>query len=980
MPVSPLRVCPVLIQREPEIETLKSLLTGALSGHAQTVVVSGEAGVGKSRLVSDIARHARARGFDVLSGNCLERDRDYPFGPFIDAMRREQHPTASRVAGVPQRQPRNDGVIAVEEITPSRTQTRREMFDAITAAIADHATASPILLILEDLHWADPTSLELLEILPRRLTECPVLILGSTRANESPPELTALLTSLRRQRLVTELSLQPLDLAAVTEMVERILGKQVGTTLAAEIHRRTSGNPFFVEELLATLPEGVTANWILGEHPLPSNLQQILTERLRGLDPTAVRLLHLAAVAGQQMSYDLLAATASIPEVELIAGLRRLVDAQILFEDRSSTAMIFAFRHALVREAVLSTLLRPELRILHLLVAEALEAQIAASPAILPNELAGELGYHFHAAGAWERALPYAEIAGEAAWRIQASLEALRHSLRALDAALALGDPRAGALHLRCGLALQLLGDFHEARHHLDAARERATQTGQLGDAAAALIGLSSLAASRDYDESHRFALSALETANQTGDPDLISRARNRLGNVLVNLGKFSDGRGMHEAALRQVQAKGDRWGTADCWDLIGMARYLAGDVPDARSAFGRAVDLFTELGDRERLASALTSRGLYLAVLDGVCESDAAPSDFEHDAVTGLAICRQLAWRAGEAYALVARSTAALGAGRFGEARLHGEHALAIAQDIAHEQWQVIALLNLGIQDVEMQDLAGAMEWFLEARRIAVAARAEQWRERIDAWIAWCEGDVERAGQIVDRGRTLTGAGSIGQRRALMVLGEAALASGDWQSGLDLVESLLGGAAGPRSVGALLLRSDILAAIGRDNEADAGYLEARRIATAVGPRTMLWRIAAGRARLWAGRDPETGRSEAAIARTELLALANSIPGEASRAEFLAAPLIRPWIGPSGRRRTASQAAAGGLTPRELSVAMLVARGLSNKEIAGELAISEKTVEMHVSSCLGKLEFGSRAQLAAWVVGEQLIVPASPRE
>ena len=322
-----------------------------------------------------------------------------------------------------------------------------------------------------------------------------------------------------------------------------------------------------------------------------------------------------------------------------------------------------------------------------------------------------------------------------------------------------------------------------------------------------------------------------------------------------------------------------------------------------------------------------------------------------------------------------MALSCAAIGEGRYGEAQTHGEHALAIAEEIGHSQWTVISLLTLGILDVELLDVDAASVRFERARDIAHAGSAEQWVERLDAWIGFCrvrDNPGDPAVTALASRSTDSSPSSIGQRRVLFALMERELAAGRPVKALELADRLVSGAAGPRAASAVLRRSDVLVALGRTEEANAGYRDARRLAVEVGPRSVIWRSAAALTRLWRDHDPAVANEEAALARSEVMALAMSLSDETRRGAFLRAPELRQWVRPSGRRRTAVAPAPGGFTPREREVAACVGRGLSNKEIARTLVIAEKTVEMHVSSCFGKLGLTSRAQLAVWAVVEGL--------
>ncbi len=985
MPVSPTSMSPVMVERDSELIALEQLLVQAAGGQCRMVLLEGEAGVGKSRLADEAVRRGQASGFEVLIGKCSERDRDFPFAPFVDALRQRLTSTSEGPAMLlgPQASelaellPEHPSIVVpgttASEFSPE--QSKRRLFEGIVALLRRLATGKPLLLVLEDLHWSDPTSLELLELLPRRLTTARLFILGTSRAEEPNMELARSTMALHRSRALMVLPLEPLSEAGVGAMLRAKLPAAPPRALVKTVCARTGGNPFLIEESIASVHE--PGPWLVSEPVVPATVRDVVRQQLEGLDRVTLRVADLAAVAGERVEFDFLLMVSQLGPDELLAMLHTLIERRILAEDRAPGRSSIVFRHALTRDALLDRLLLPERRSLHRVVAEALEAALVDPP---PPDAVGDLGYHFHAAEEWEKALIYAVRAGQAAWVIHASAEAFAHFQRALDAVIALGQAGRAQMHCRCGEALALLGAFDEARRHLEAALLQAERHSDIDIEQESLHALAGLFASRDYLLAQHFAERSLALARSRQDQVWEGRALNRLGNVLTNLTRFAEGRALHEVALLIVKRFHNEWGRADTLDHIGMSRYLSGEVPEARESFGQAAAMFVEAGDLERAASALTSRGFYLAVLDGACATDASPSTCRVDAAEGLRMSQEIDWRAGETYALVALAYIDIGEARYGDALRHAEAALAIAREIDHHQWSTVALLTLGLLHAGLLDDARALQRFEEAFEIACELGSRQWIERLEAWISRCEA---RLGLPITHGALLPAPlppdfvpTAISQRRALLTLAEQDLDAGRAEPALFLTERLLLGAAGPRPAEVVLLRANALADLGRREEADVTYQEARRLAEEFGPHSLLWRIAAGRARLWSGVDARLAEAEAATARAGVDAIANSIPDEGWRAVFLGAPAVRPWTAPAGRQRTRRTPAIGGLTDRERDVATCVAQGMSNKEIGGSLSIAAKTVEMHVGACLGKLGFSSRSQLAVWAVAQGLT--ASP--
>lgn len=988
MPRAVIRISPILVERDAELATLEQLLGQAAGGSCQTVLLEGEAGVGKSRLAHELVRRSQVRGCEAIVGMCSERDRDFPFAPFVDALRQRLTPMAEdptillgaqapEFAGLLPEHP----VLAASPVPPfelSLEQSKRRLFEAFVALFGRLATEKPLVLVLEDLHWADPTSLELLELLPRRLRAARVLILGTSRADEPNGALTRSVSALHRARSLTMLPLDPLSVDGVNTMLSAMLPAPPPRALVRTIHARTQGSPFLIEESVTSAVEA--SPWLPGDPGVPATVREVVRQQLAGLDPATLRVADVAAVTGERVGWDFLLAFSQLEPDDLLAMLHTLIERRILTEDRVTGRSGIVFRHALIRDALLDRLLVPERQALHRLVADALEASLGDSP--LPGA-AGEIGYHFHAAEEWGKTLHFAGRAGQEAWAVYAPAEAFAHFKRALDATIALDDRGRADMHCRCGQALALLGAFEQGREHLEAALFHAECHSAWEVEQEAVYALAGLLASRDYLVAERFAERALAVARSRRDETWEGRALNRLGNVLTNLMRFPEARALHEQALLIVDGLHDAWGSADTLDHIGMSRYLSGDVPEARGSFGQAAAIFIEAGDLERAASALSSRGLYLAVLDGACATDASPASCRADAARGLQLCEEIGWRAGEVYALVALATADLGEARYGHAVQHAETALAIAKEIDHHQWSVIALFTLGLLHAELLDDARALQRFREARDFALVLGSRQWAERLDAWISRCGARLEPLDTspvpIPPPLPPGCAPATIGQRRMLLTRAEQDLEAGRLDTALGLTDRLLLGAAGPRSAEAVLLRANALAGLGERDESDATYREARRLAEEFGPRSLLWRVAAGRARLWHGLDAALADAEAATARIEVDVIAGGIPDAAWRAAFLDAPAVRPWAAPTGRQRTRKTLAAGGLTDREQDVAICVAQGMSNKEVAAALSIAAKTVEMHVGACLAKLGFSSRAQLAVWAVAQGLVAAPDHR-
>lgn len=985
MPVRSQITCPILVGRDADLRSLTRLLEQTRSGRFSLALVSGEAGSSKSRLVAEAATFARTAEFAMLTGACSEPDGEFPFAPFIDALRQRLAQPDCEAATLlgPQGNVLLEllpelgqlGIVrdAGAELSPE--QSKRRLFEAFVAVLSREATRAPLLLVLEDLHWADPTSLELLDLLPRRLRDWPVSIIGTVREHEVNPHLNKCIAALRRARVLTEIVLDPLGDDDVASMIEALLSGGGSHALARLVQSRAGGNPFFVEELLATWSYDRDRMLTHLDVELPETVSDTVLRRLSGLSADITAVVQVMSVAGQAADLEMLSSASGLGMAATTAAVGVLQKRGIVELEGAPGRHRAVFKHALTRDAVHGEIEPATRAALHRSIAQSIE--LAAQARGTLASLSGELGYHYHAAGEWEKAREYAQPAGEAAWSVLAAVEALGHFRRALDAALALGHSASAALHVRCGQALDLLGAFDPARAHFEEALRLSGDEGNASIEQATLYEMAGLFASRDYRQAHAYAEQALALAHAGQDRRQEGMALNRLGNILTNTQRFDEGRRLHEQALSLFTALDDDWGSADCLDLIGMSRYLSGDVPGARAALSRAMESFDEQHAVERVASALITRGNTIAVIDGPCATDATPTECQADVERGLALCRALGWRSGEAYALVASACLAIFEGDAGQALAKLDSALSIASEIEHQQWTVIARVALGILDATILDDARAEAQFERGLAVAQRIGAVQWETRLRAWIARCR---FRLGDIVTAETMLASLlpdgelpASIGQRRAVFTYAEMLLARGQPLEARRETDRLLAGSRRHRSAEALMLQARALAATGAKVEADASLDDARRIAGDAGPRSVLWQAAALSAELWRERDSERYLREATLARTEIASIAEAIPNDDWRAVFLSAPEIRPWVATARGARHRGKSGQDGLTRREGEVLGLVATGLTNKEIASRLSLAEKTVEMHVGNCLGKLACATRTQLTAHAITHGLV-------
>jgi predicted ATPase len=428
---------PLFVGRHEEIARLAGLLRRVGDGEPGVAVIAGEAGVGKTRLVSELTARAAEAGFTVLTGHCVELGAaGQPLAPLIDALRmlaRTMAPAdlaevlgpARRGLGrlLPELDP--DADLSASAGASGDGIKVAQLLELVFGLLARLSTRQPLMLVLEDLHWADQSTRELVAFLVRSLRGVRVLLLVSYRSDElgRGHPLRSLIASWERLRSVNRVELHRFDRGEIAAQLGAIFAAEPAADLVDLIADRSGGNAYLVEELAGLVRHG-------GDPAeLPPSLRDVLLSRVDSLSAQAQRLLRIAAVAGRSVPDSLLAEISGAGGAEFYAGLREAVENHLLVVDHTGRG--YTFRHALTRDAVYEDMLPGERGALHASYGEALtrEPALAGDEAALPAALA----YHWYAALDLPRALPASITAARQALASFAPAEARRHLERALE-------------------------------------------------------------------------------------------------------------------------------------------------------------------------------------------------------------------------------------------------------------------------------------------------------------------------------------------------------------------------------------------------------------------------------------------------------------------------------------------------------------------------------------------------------------------
>jgi tetratricopeptide (TPR) repeat protein len=989
-------VCPILIGRAYDLTILHTHIDEAKNGKGQVLLVSGEAGIGKSRLVKEAKTYA-TQNTSILQGNCFESDQSYPYAPLLDLLRiffsTPAHADLLQSSGsvayeliklLPEL---DNGQVDSAMLTgQDPEQQKRRLFAALSQFFIQQATRQPVLLIVEDMHWCDDSSLAFLLYLARRCTDQPMLMIFTYRNDEVHSSLRHWLAQLERERLAQELALVKLSQNDVEAMVNAIFTKRytIHLDLLNSLYTLTEGNPFFIEEILKSLiasGELVFTNgkWVgrqSHELHIPRNIQDAVQQRIEGLSEAAKLILTLAAVAGHRFDFALLQQLTQDNEQQLLIVMKELIAAQFVIEESADQ---FAFRHALTRQAIYSQLLVRERRTLHRQIAETIENLHATTLEPCVEDLA----YHYYKAELWEKALEYGQLAGEKAQALYSPRAAIEHYLQALHAAQHMTLSPSTTLYRRRGQAYETLGDFEHAHSDYKQALDIARSAHDGAAEWQSIIDLGFLWAGRDYEQAGTFYHQAIDLARALNDPKLEAHSLNRMGNWHLNIEQPLEALSYHREALTIFQDLHDQQGIAETLDLLGMTSYLGGDLMQGTDWYKQAIELLHKLDDRQKLTSSLATLALRGATYqtDTMVSAAASLAEVIQDAEQALKIAREIVQRPAEAYALFQLALCLGSQGEYDRALATAQESSDIAEEIEHHEWQTAVQTVLGGIYSGLLANRQACKHFEQALALAREIGSLFWIRIATGYLASAlisQGDLTRAELVLNAAiDPQTPVQTMAQRLMWCAQVELALAQGNPACALDITDVLIASDLNTSKGGSILrvskLRGEALVALQRPEEAKSALTAAHAITLAQGARPMQWRICISLGKLYQaqGRNQEAEQVFTA-ARSLVEELAITLADESLRDNFMRqASAMVPHTRPLTQARVKKQA-FGGLTIREREVTELITQGKSNREIADALVVSERTIETHVSSSLSKLGFSSRTQIATWAIEKGL--------
>lgn len=612
-----------LVGRERELLQARQLWQNSVSGEGQLLLISGEPGIGKTRLMHEIATEAEVSGGQVLVSEC-QPESSAPYAPFAQitrrALRNNGHELpdpvlAELVELSPELRLDYPDVVQNPRLDPEAEQ--RRLFENVVSFCNILCQDMPLMVVLEDIHWADSGSLRMLEYLARRTRQKPVMFLGTYREielDEALPFHEALL-SMTRRRLGKRVKLERLDKDSTHDLLAVIFEEQITQEFLDGIFKETEGNPFFIEEVCKALVESgevwfEDGQWNrapdMEEVNIPQGIRVTIQSRVKKLSQDTQEVLLTAAVIGREFNYDTLKSVTGMEEDQLIGCLEEAMNKQLIEEMRAGGEERFSFSHALIPGAILENISGLRRTRLHRRVAAAIEE--------LHPEHYERLAYHWGEAGDEEKGLEYTIKAAEVARLAYANADAVRLYSEALD--LVPGDqPERFDLLAGRAAVYSVLAEREAQLLDINAMLTLAEMQGDQGREVDALLSLAKFYRETETAKALEPVEQALNIAREIEDNGREGRALFVLGALEQALFNLYTARDYCEASVKIFEQAGLTKEMVDSLSFLSVVFGSLGDLPAANEAATRAVDLSKGIGDR--LLEGVTLRRLAIAYLN---------------------------------------------------------------------------------------------------------------------------------------------------------------------------------------------------------------------------------------------------------------------------------------------------------------------------------------------------------------------------
>ena len=769
-----------LVGRAEEVSQISHAIGSVAGGEGRLILLAGEPGAGKTRLAQEATLQLRDRGFLITAGTSFEPRQSIPYYPFLDALTVLYGAVSSDLRSQIGRRWAYLGRLLPEAGIPAPVwsdspEEQERLLRAVVSFVQAAAEEAPVAILLDDLHWADEASLDLLQRLARQTRGHRVLLLGTYRdvevQRQHPLERT--LRDLHRAGPVERIAVRRLGQEETRALMAANFDEDVSEEFARFVYRRTEGNPFFTQEVLHALIErgdvyrqdGHWERREMDEIEVPESVRSVIGERLSRLQARTQELLGEASVLGQTFQFDELQALGSHGEEDVEKALEEAIQSGIIRETMSDH---YGFNHALTQGALYTELSGRRRRRLHLAAGESLEGL----PERRREGREAELAWHFLEGDDLERALRYSLLAGDKAEDVFAHAEAARHYRTALDLTRELGDDaHLGEALRKLGAVLNLIGRYDAALEALEEAIRLARQANDLDGEIEAVMHLIRHAPERgtqadalrwvepllprleeypvsprklaffnayayflvqtlQFDEGLRVAEMAVEMADALGDEYELARAKVSLGHLLLWHGRAAEAENVLEPVASYLEKAGDLPEAMRAASLLAQVSWFSGDRRAAAMWRERSLRLARQVGNEAQAVYETCMLGYQHLRLGNMAMAwEAGPRalaearDMDQSTMTGapLGLIATLSWMEGKWDDLERYAREMISLSDHSDEpwwRRHGEHTLALRDLLEGRPDQALARLEplLVGTELDIQERALFLPAFAEA------------------------------------------------------------------------------------------------------------------------------------------------------------------------------------------------------------------------------------------------------------------------
>jgi tetratricopeptide (TPR) repeat protein/predicted Ser/Thr protein kinase len=724
-----------LVGREEKLTSLKELLHQTTLGEGRTVLISGEAGIGKTRLVWELSKYARTKKIRTLTGACVHRMRSYPYHPFVEAI--QEYFQLKGVEGVQKlesfvenRAPELKAQVSVLKVflnlegqETAHVVNKEELLQTINKLLDRAAVERPLILFVDDLQWADEDTLSLFHYTARWIRRAKVMLVGTYRPEDlSLPgdETTKLLPRVRqemnREGLLMELPLERLSDKDLNPLVDSLFpGAEFGQEFYQTLFGETEGNPLFILETLKLMKaEGIIlqddGHYRLQESPqniaIPSKVHDVIKRRLQRLDDEEHDMLELASVEGEVFNSATVAECLGLNKIQVLKRLQRLEREHHVIH---TTEKRYRFDHAKIRDLLYQDIL-PELRQeYHLLVGSHLRANFSQDEQVVP-----QIAHHLIEGGDQQGALPFLIKAGERAKRVFANAEAIGHFVKALEIAQEVPWDDAAERTRTLAKTREHLGDIYSLTGKHQEAVEAYTGALDLtnlpSDTCSCLMRKTS--GVREKQGEFDKALESLQKAQECVEPMAGQEpGRRELGRISIDRGAVHYKMGEVEKAEEEIkkglsllegtEALGN---LAAGYHYLGIVHRSRGDYDEAIQMHMRSLELREKIGDRWGIALSYNNLGI---AYKNQGKKDLATQMYQRC----LEIFEQIGYRLGVAGLYNNLGSLAQDRGEYDQAREMFQRSLEIREEIGNRHGVAMSLTNLGLVHLESGEYAKACD-----------------------------------------------------------------------------------------------------------------------------------------------------------------------------------------------------------------------------------------------------------------------------